>query len=697
MQREQLVAGKCLYNLKTGENYKILYLDWPENIIYAVELGKTIAYPVALAAGKILESDMEVRDDEIDVRDVSTASPKQREELESRWALIRAFVLDEPACYQKKVRSTFAAETAKREECTVYRINQMLYRYWSGGKRKEALLPDLERRGGRGKTKQGTVGRKYKYDSQKEIHRITEDDLKNIREAVNKTYNKHQKYSFVDGYYELLKKYRKKGKDELEDTYPTKNQFTYHARQMISALERYGIRTYNKDIKGHVGSSEGEARGPGDKYQVDATIGDVYLVSASDPTKVIGRPVIYSVADVFSRTIVGIHVGLNAPSWAEARIALFNAFTDKVEYCRYYGITIQDGDWPCKGVPHAVLADNGEFNSAKSDELVMGLGVSIENAPPWRADLKGIVEQSFRQLNLPTKPVMPGAVIKPNRTRGDENYKLSAKLTLYEYTQILIYTVLARNADMMQRQPITSQDYIEAGIPPIPNEIWKWGMENRTGCLTVKTKEELWIGLLPRVQGVIQKQGIRYKKVCFVCDTAVKQRWFDREGGRISERCTLILNPNDMMSCYVVLPSGKLERAVRASATENAYIHWTKYDMDYYINQENAAQRLGEQAKNQRRLDYNQKIEAIINQAEARSKEAISKTRTKRAVTGKEIRSNRREEQAKVIAFPEAAVEGALDDQKEIQEPQMDRQQEKKEAKTLNEKLKKLMEEDELE
>ena len=119
--------------------------------------------------------------------------------------------------------------------------------------------------------------------------------------------------------------------------------------------------------------------------------------------------------------------------------------------------------------------------------------------------------------------------------------------------------------------------------------------------------------------------------------------------------------------------------------------------MDYYIDQENAVQRLGEQAKNQRRLDYNKKIEAIINQAEARSKEAISKTRTKRAVTGKEIRSNRREEQAKVIAFPEAAVEGALDDQKEIQESQMDRQQAKKEAKTLNEKLKKLMEEDELE
>ena len=102
MQREQLVAGKCLYNLKTGENYKILYLDWPENVIYAVELGKTIAYPVALTAGKVLEADMEVRNDEMEVRDVSMASPKQLEELESRWALIRAFVLDEPTCYQRK-------------------------------------------------------------------------------------------------------------------------------------------------------------------------------------------------------------------------------------------------------------------------------------------------------------------------------------------------------------------------------------------------------------------------------------------------------------------------------------------------------------------------------------------------------------------------------------------------------------------
>ena len=101
MQREQLVAGKCLYNLKTGENYKILYLDWPENVIYAVELGKTIAYPVALTAGKVLEADMEVRNDEMEVRDVSTASPKQLEELESRWALIRAFVLDEPNLRQR--------------------------------------------------------------------------------------------------------------------------------------------------------------------------------------------------------------------------------------------------------------------------------------------------------------------------------------------------------------------------------------------------------------------------------------------------------------------------------------------------------------------------------------------------------------------------------------------------------------------
>lgn len=50
-----------------------------------------------------------------------------------------------------------------------------------------------------------------------------------------------------------------------------------------------------------------------------------------------------------------------------------------------------------------------------------------------------------------------------------------------------------------------------------------------------------------------------------------------------------------------------------------------------------------------------------------------------------------------MIAFPEAAVEGVLDAQKVIQEPQNRQTAGEKRSQILNAKLKKLMEEDESE
>ncbi len=49
--------------------------------------------------------------------------------------------------------------------------------------------------------------------------------------------------------------------------------------------------------------------GPGSRYEIDATIADVYLLSA-DRQRVIGRPTLYVVVDVFSRMVAGFYIGL---------------------------------------------------------------------------------------------------------------------------------------------------------------------------------------------------------------------------------------------------------------------------------------------------------------------------------------------------------------------------------------------------
>lgn len=695
MEKKLLVAGKCLYNRITGEKHRILYVDWNEDVTYVIQMNQKIAYPMGLSASLLLEEELEIREEGSLVIDESSATKKQKEELEQRWNLIKDFVLNEPECYQKKVRSTFVAKIARQEKCTVYRINQILYRYWGSGKRRNALLPETSRCGGRGKTKSGKVGRPRIYDVNRERYVITEEDIQNIQYAVNKTYNRNQKYSFSDGYNELLTMYKKEDKKTLQDSYPTKSQFMYRASQIIDVKKRMGDKIYNKDIKGHLGNSKNEARGPGDKYQVDATIGDIYLVSASDPNKIIGRPTVYFVIDVFSRAVAGFYVGLENASWEAARKALFNAFRDKVEYCKYYGIEIKEENWPCKGVPHAILADNGEFNSFKSDDLIMGLGVSLENAPPWRADMKGIVEQVINKFNLLTKSMLPGTVTKPVHTRGDEDYKKDARLTVYEYTQIMIHAVLLNNSMPLQRQPVTDQDYIEAGIQPIPNDIWKWGMENRTGGLTIKLELDLWLSLLPRAQAKITKQGIKYKNLFFTCDTAMKEKWFDLYGGRVSDDCILIIDPDNMASAHVVLPSGKLERVVRTSASMGTYFHWTEEDLDFFNFRERETKSKNTRVNDQKIQDYRDSVREIVEQANSRYASQKSRVSAKKQ-TGAQIRKNRADEK-KIVEFPKAVTANMDDDMMKEEHPsaQESAQTSGKSSNPINKKLKRLMEEDE--
>ena len=197
----------------------------------------------------------------------------------------------------------------------------------------------------------------------------------------------------------------------LFEAYPTENQFRYRAAQFVDEKKRAGSVKYNKDMRGILGSSRQEADGPGAVYQIDATVADIYLVSHTDPYAVVGRPELYFVTDVFSRMIVGFYACLSSASWDNARSALLNAFTDKVDFCRTYGIHICSEDWPCVGLPRALVVDNGELISKASNAIISELGITVKNEPAWRPDLKGIVESRFRLLNISTKAALPGAVL----------------------------------------------------------------------------------------------------------------------------------------------------------------------------------------------------------------------------------------------------------------------------------------------
>ncbi|MGU7807970.1 transposase, partial [Escherichia coli] len=108
---------------------------------------------------------------------------------------------------------------------------------------------------------------------------------------------------------------------------------------------------YRKDYRPLQSTSNAQALGPGARYEIDATIADIYLVSNSNPESIVGRPTIYFVIDVFSRLVAGFYIGFESPSYLAAIQALNIAMTDKVQYCAEYGILIQPEDWPAVGLP----------------------------------------------------------------------------------------------------------------------------------------------------------------------------------------------------------------------------------------------------------------------------------------------------------------------------------------------------------
>src|SRR5699024_10390344 len=125
---------------------------------------------------------------------------------------------------------------------------------------------------------------------------------------------------------------------------PSYHQFYYWFKKLEDPKKdiqfRKSTKEYELKHRPILGNSKSETNGPGTRFQIDATIADIYLVSSLDVNKVIGRPVIYAVFDVYSRIITGLYVGLEGRSSIGKMMALGNLFAYKVEYCYQYGIDL---------------------------------------------------------------------------------------------------------------------------------------------------------------------------------------------------------------------------------------------------------------------------------------------------------------------------------------------------------------------
>ena len=230
-------------------------------------------------------------------------------------------------------------------------------------------------------------------------------------------------------------------------------------------------------------------------------------------------------------------------------MCILNSMEDKVEFCAKYGIQITGEDWPCHHIPNVLVGDRGEMESVAADLLVNQLNIRIENMPPYRGDLKGIIEQHFHLIDVDLAH-LPGKTGKDYGERCTEDYRLNARLTLNEFIAIIIhYVLLYNNHHYMESYGKTLQ-MRQMSIRPIPRDLWNFGMKYLSGTQRTLSKTAVRYAILPTEKASITDHGILFRGLFYGCDQGFREHWFDsaRISGR--EAITISFDPRDASFIY---------------------------------------------------------------------------------------------------------------------------------------------------
>lgn len=660
-----LVVNMLLQWLDDGNIKKLERILWTNNVIlYSIDINSNhcpilmMVEDVNNAINKKTVSIADLDDPYIRVISEEDINNKDKLKRDNAWKIIEQIVVKEPEIYESHKRRMLIKSVSSKFGVNEHTVLNYLKRYWRRGKVQNALLPDYYLCGGRGKDKKtGSLkrGRPNKYLDIQGKGINVDDKVRSIfKTAVNRFYYTSAKNTLVLTY-ELMRKEYFNEDFKFENgikipvikennIVPTFGQFKYwfekdrNLKKEIAS--RKNLSTYEKQNRPILGNSTSETMGPGSIYQIDATVADIYLVSSFNKNWIIGRPVIYAVIDVFSRMVTGIYVGLEGPSWLGAMMALANATSPKVDFCKDYDIEITDEDWPVHYLPESMLADRGEMECKNVENLINGLHIKVQNTPPYRPELKAIVEQYFRTLNLKVKPFLPGVVNPDIRERGEKDYKLDAKLNISQFTKVIIKCILYHNNKQYIKNYNKQEMMIEDGIECIPRNIWNWGIVNCSGKLRAIPEDIVKLNLMPSDKAVVTAKGIRYKGLFYSSKIILREKWFEKARNKGTWKVNICYDPRNMDYIYIKEHDGRNFKKCFLLDYQGCYRGKSLEDIQYLLEEEKIHEKKVEDEELQSKVDLISEIQSIArNAVEISKEEKTNESDTKRK---KGIKNNRK-------------------------------------------------------
>jgi transposase InsO family protein len=646
-----------LLKYEDGKTIRIVFDNRLSSIIYVVDMEakrwtysiekKTILDLIEREVVSVLNEDPFHR--HVIEQDLSKTEKERRERA---WKIV-TYVLDQVE-QEEHIFITKYRELAIKKAIAVFQVNystikNYLVSYWKGGKIRNSLLGFYYLCGAKGKEKKANDqkrGRPGTIDSKQGIN-IDENIKKYFKVGLNRYYYNAKQNNLRTAYELTIRDFFTT--EEIDTTgetvrvlrdsskIPTYSQFIYWFKKFNDGKKeiskRQGSRVFHQKYRAIIGNSTQDAGlGPATLWQTDSTPLDIHCVSSINRNILVGKPLLHLVIDGFSRMIVGFSLSYESlNSYSGAMMALLNSMTPKKEFCNKYAIDIED-DWNVACVPQRVFTDRGELNGKQIEGAIEGLGISIQNAPPYFPQAKGTIESMFYHMTARIKPHVEG-IVSGNRIRdrGELDTRLKSNLSIEEVTAILIKCIIFyNNFHVIEDYPLTEQ-MLEQGVEKIPRQIWEFGLMNQKGQLRVLPNDIIRMHLLPTDSTAsITSKGVRFKQLLYASEYSLKNNWFQTARIKGSSKIKVWYDPRDLTIIYTI--SEEDHKFHKLSLVEHLikYSNKSVEEVEQIIKYEKSVDSEGKVRELKEKIKLFDDIEKIVQEGKQMTEEqkddSISKT-----------------------------------------------------------------------
>lgn len=352
--------------------------------------------------------------------------------------------------------------------------------------------------------------------------------------------------------------------------YPSQNQYFYWVNKRIGkrSVQRgiYGdmeLRAHRDPSKGR--STEG-LRNALELMECDATYTNEHPRGVTGnhamPKLCVTRGVC-----ALTGTVVGVGFGFESESSDSYRSMLFCAAVPKSFFCRLFGLSISDREWPSAGLPSRLLFDRGPgAKQSFIDELSKVIPVR-QMTPAYSGQSKPNVENSHP---------------KSSTLEGPPTYEVS-NLTTIEMTQQIIIDLIKRNQTANIQERLTPEEIMKDVKTPIEyfTYLTECGRTDAHG-ISIATAVRTF---LPTTEVAIRHDGIYWNGIRFTSEELVENTIFRRYAGA-RKVCTLSAFYLPACTRYIWIElDGKLmeisSKLAHADSEQQQFMSSTELEMVY--------------------------------------------------------------------------------------------------------------------